>query len=199
MSAPWIAAFAVLWLTVLVLTFTVIGLVRRIGGVLEGVEQRLSPVVTELGAAVDSTISPFQVADAHGRAVTFEELVTQPTLLLVMSNHCSACLNLATQLEGVGESVGGVPFTVVTNAEPEVPFPATLPVLYDPVGAATTALDNRATPQAYVLDAGGLVLDRRVPGSLADLEEMAREQRRRAENGFGAAGVSGGRKSPVWR
>jgi hypothetical protein len=83
--------------------------------------------------------------------------------------------------------VAGVPFVVVSNAQPEVPYPVTLPVLYDPNGAATKALDNRATPQAYVLDPTGLVLHRRVPGSLADLEEMAREQRRRAGNGSGAA------------
>jgi thiol-disulfide isomerase/thioredoxin len=195
-SAPWIAAIAALWLTVLVLTFTVIGIVRRVGTVLEGVEQRLSSAA-ELGAAVDSTISPFQVVDARGRAVVFEELVTQPTLLLVMSNHCSACEALATQLEGVGESVGGMPFVVVTNADPEVPYPATLPVLYDPDGAATKALDNRATPQAYVLDSTGLVLDRRVPGSPADLEEMARGRRHRAANGSGAP--LGRRNAPAWR
>jgi hypothetical protein len=185
-SAPWIAAYAVLWLTVLVLTFTVLGIVRRIGGVLEGLEQRLS-AAAEFGAAVNSRISPFQVADADGHAVSFEELVREPTLLLVLSNHCSACTALVEQLEGVGATVGGVPFTAVTNAEPEVPYPPTLPVLYDPNGAATKALDNRATPQAYVLDPSGLVLDRKVPGSLRDLEGMAREQRGRAANGAGAA------------
>ena len=186
MSTPWIAAYAVLWLTVLVLAFTMIGIVRRVGGVLEGMEQRLS-VKAEFGAAVNSTISPFQVVDAAGRAVAFEELVTRPTLLLVMSNHCSACTALAAQLEGVGRSVNGLPFVVVTNADAEVPYPETLPVLYDPNGAATTALDNRATPQAYVLDPSGLVLDRKVPGSLSDLEGMAREQRGRAANGAGTA------------
>jgi hypothetical protein len=185
-STPWIAAYAVLWLTVLVLAFTMIGIVRRVGGVLEGMEQRLS-VKAEFGAPVNSTISPFQVVDAAGRAVAFEELVTRPTLLLVMSNHCSACTALAAQLEGVGRSVNGLPFVVVTNADAEVPYPETLPVLYDPNGAATTALDNRATPQAYVLDPSGLVLDRKVPGSLGDLEGMALEQRGRAANGAGTA------------
>jgi hypothetical protein len=185
-SAPWIAAYAVLWLTVLVLTFTVLGIVRRVGGVLEGLEQRLS-AAAEFGAAVNSRISPFQLADAEGHAVGFEELVREPTLLLVLSNHCSACTALVEQLEGLGSSVGGIPLAVVTNADPEVPYPATLPVLYDPNGAATTALDNRATPQAYVLDRTGLVLDRKVPGSLRDLEGMAREQRGRAANGAGAA------------
>src|SRR5438105_2157667 len=93
----------------------------------------------------------------------------------------------AEELDAVGGAVGGVPLVLVTNAEPETPYPATLRVLYEREGEATTALDNRATPQAYVLDPTGRVLDRRVPGSLRHVEEMAREQRRRAENGTGAA------------
>jgi hypothetical protein len=185
-SAPWIAAFAVLWLTVLVLVFVVSGIVRRFGGVLEAVEQRLSAPM-EFGAAVNSRISPFQVADAAGHAVVFEQLVREPTLLLVLSNHCSACTALVEQLDGAGQSVGGMPFVVVTNAEPEAPYPPALPVLFDPNGAATKALDNRATPQAYVLDPTGLVLARNVPKSLRDLEEMAREQRVHAANGADAA------------
>ena len=74
----------------------------------------------------------------------------------------------------------------MTNAE-EASYPAGLRVLYERGGEATNALDNRATPQAYVLDPTGRVLDRRVPGSLRHLEEMAREQRQRAENGAGTA------------
>jgi len=186
-SAPWIAAYAVLWLAVLVVTFTVLGIVRRIGGVLEGMERRLSAAPADFGAAVDSTVAPFDLDDAEGRRVPFAELVSEPTLLLVMSNHCAACTKLAGELDAVGGAVGGVPLVLVTNAEPETPYPATLRVLYEREGEATTALDNRATPQAYVLDPTGRVLDRRVPGSLRHVEEMAREQRRRAENGAGAA------------
>jgi hypothetical protein len=186
-SAPWIAAFAVLWATVLVLTFTMIGVIRRIGGVLEGLEGRISAHQPDFGAAVNSTVSAFDLVDAEGRRVPFGELVTEPTLLLVMSEHCAACTTLVEQLDGVGASVGGVPLVLVTNAGPETSHPAGLRVLYERNGEATNALDNRATPQAYVLDATGLVLDRRVPGSLAHLEEMAREQRRRAENGAVAA------------
>jgi hypothetical protein len=186
-SAPWIAAYAVLWLTVLVVTFTLLGLVRRIGGVLEGLERRLAAPPADFGAAVGSTVSGFDLADAEGRRIPFGELVTGPTLLLVMSEHCAACAMLAEQLDGVGASIGGVPIVVVTNAEPEKPYPATLRVLYERAGEATNALDNRATPQAYVLDPTGRVLARRVPNSPGDLEEMAREHRRRAENGSGAA------------
>jgi hypothetical protein len=186
-SAPWIAAYAVLWLAVLVVTFVMLGLVRRIGGVLEGVERRLSVSTAEFGAAIGSTVSPFDLDDAGGRRVPFGELVGEPTLLLVLSDHCAACTKLVGELDGVGDAVGGVPFVVVTNTEPETPYPATLRVLYERGGEATTALANRATPQAYVLDPAGRVLDRRVPGSLTHLQEMAREQRKRAANGAGAA------------
>ena len=187
MSAPWIAAYAVLWLAVLVVTFTMLGIVRRIGGVLEGVERRLAVSTAEFGAAVGSTVSPFDLDDAEGRRVPFGELVGEPTLLLVLSDHCAACTRLVGELDGVGDTVAGVPFVVVTNTGPETPYPATLRVLYERGGEATAALDNRATPQAYVLDQAGRVLDRRVPGSLTHLQEMAHTERRRAENDVGAA------------
>jgi hypothetical protein len=93
----------------------------------------------------------------------------------------------ARESSRAGGTVGGIPLVLVTNAEPETPYPPTLRVLYERDGEATKALDNRATPQAYVLDPTGRVLDRRVPGSLKHLQEMAREQRRRAENGAGAS------------
>jgi hypothetical protein len=189
-STPWIAAYAVLWVTVLALAFTVLGLVRRIGGVLEGLERRLSAPAADFGAAVGSTVPPFELADAEGRRIPFGELVTEPTLLLVMSEHCAACTTLAEQLDDVGASIGGAPIVVVTNAEPGKPYPAALPVLYERAGEATNALDNRATPQAYMLDPTGRVLARRVPSSRDHLEEMAREHRRRAENGAGAAATA---------
>ena len=85
MSAPWIAAYAVLWLTVLVVAFTTIGIVRRFSGVLERVERQLA-TPPDLGAAVDSTVSPFEVVDAEGRTVGFQELVQEPTIVLVAAD-----------------------------------------------------------------------------------------------------------------
>jgi len=193
-STPWIAAYAVLWLTVLVVAFTMIGIVRRLSGVLEGLEQRLA-APPDLGAAVNSTVSPFEVVDADGRTVGFEELVQEPTIVLVAANHCPACRQLLGKLDDVGESIGGVPFVVVTNADdPETHYPPGVRVLYEPDLTATNALDNRANPQAYVLDPAGRVLDRKVPGSLDDFEAMAREQRRRPELLKGAE-----TEAPSWR
>jgi hypothetical protein len=189
-STPWIAAYAVLWLTVLVLTFTMVGIVRRISSVLEGLERRLG-TPPDMGAEVNSIVSPFELFDADGQTVGFHEVVQEPTIMLMSANHCPACRKLLGELDGVGDSIYGVPLVVVTNADdPETHYPPGVPVLYEPEAAATMALDNRVNPQAYVLDPSGLVLDRRVPSSLSDFRAMAREQRRRAENGAGAAADS---------
>ena len=190
MSNAWIAAYAVLWLTVLVVTFTMVGIVRRISSVLEGLEQRLA-TPPDMGAEINSIISPFELVDADGQTVGFDELVQEPTIVLLSANHCPACRRLLGQLDGVGDSIDGVPFVVVTNADDaETHYPPGIRVLYEPELAATTALDNRVNPQAYVLDPTGLVLDRRIPGSRSDFVAMAHEQRRRAENGAGAAADS---------
>ena len=190
MSNAWIAAYAVLWLTVLVVAFTMVGIVRRITSVLEVLERRLS-TPPDMGAEIGSTVSPFELVDADGQTVSFEELVQEPTIMLVSANGCPACRKLLGKLDGVGDSIGGVPFVVVTNADDaETQYPPGVRVFYEPDLAATTALDNHANPQAYVLDPTGLVLDRRIPSSLNDFVAMAHEQRRRATNGAGAAADS---------
>jgi thiol-disulfide isomerase/thioredoxin len=189
-SNAWIAAYAVLWLTVLVVTFTMVGIVRRITSVLEVLERRLA-TPPDMGAEIGSTVSPFELVDADGQTVGFEELVQEPTIMLVSANGCPACRKLLDQLDGVGDSIDGVPFVVVTNADDaETHYPPGVRVLYEPELAASTALDNHVNPQAYILDPTGLVLDRRVAGSLSDFQAMAREQRRRATNGAGAAADS---------
>ena len=190
MSNAWIAAYAVLWLTVLVVTFTMVGIVRRITSVLEVLERRLA-TPPDMGAEVNSIVSPFELVDADGQTVSFEELVQEPTIMLVSANGCPACRKLLGKLDGIGDSIGGIPFVVVTNADDaETQYPPGVRVLYEPDLAATTALDNHANPQAYVLDPTGLVLDRRIPSSLNDFVAMAHEQRRRASNGAGAAADS---------
>ena len=190
MSNAWIAAYAVLWLTVLVVTFTMVGIVRRITSVLEVLERRLA-TPPDMGAEINSIVSPFELVDADGQTVSFEELVQEPTIMLVSANGCPACRKLLGELDGVGGSIGGVPLLVVTNADDvETHYPPGIRVLYEPELAATTALDNRVNPQAYVLDPTGLVLDRRIPSSLNDFVAMAHEQRRRASNGAGAAADS---------
>jgi thiol-disulfide isomerase/thioredoxin len=179
-SAPWVAAFATLSLVTLLNTAVVLGGLRRIASVLERAEASAPREEPVFGAAVGSAVDPFDLVDESGRTVPWRELVREPTILLLMSSGCAACAALAEHLEDVREEVDGVPLVVVLDESGEASrerLPSGPRVLYQRDGAATRALDNRATPQAYVLDPSGVVLGRRVPATLDDLRDLARLQR----------------------
>lgn len=188
MSGAWIAAFVVLWVLTLVLGFAVLGLLRRFGAVLEAAEERLG-VANELGAPVRSRVADFQLYDASGRVALSRDAITEPALLLLVEPGCEACHVIAEQLEGIETAIDGVPFAIVIEDSRRgraFEFPPDLRVLYQRHRDVFRVLRNRATPQAYVIDEGGLVLARRIPASALDLHEMARFQ----QEGGDAAGRS---------
>lgn len=171
MSGAWVAAFVALWLVTLLNTAVVLGGLRRIVNVLEHVEARLPAEASASGAAVGSAIEPFDLVDDEGRELAWTELVQERTIFLFMSKRCAACEDLARRL-GSRQDVDGVPLVVVMEGDAETGregLPPGLRVLYERDGAATRALGNRATPQAYVVDRSGVVLGRTV---LATLEEL---------------------------
>lgn len=178
MTPAWIAAVSALWVLVLLLTFLVLGTLRRVAAVLEQVVPAEAPV---LGAAPTTVVSPFEVYDELGALVTWEEVLVEPaTILLFIEPGCLPCLRLLEQLDGVGERLEGVPFHMVTSDSPEareLPVPQELTVLYQRDGDVTRAFSNRATPQAYAVGNDRVVLDRRLPAEVSDLREMASYQR----------------------
>ena len=178
MTAPWIATVAALWVVVVILAFAVLGALRRATTIFESFEA--SGVEPQFGAPVMSAVEPFELFDRDGKLRTWLDFVEGATILLFTSPRCPACTELMWRLEGVGRYVDDVPLTVVMNDTPEgraVEFPPELHVLYQRDAVATKSFNNRATPQAYVVDGTGIVLDRRVPSSLDDLREMAQFQR----------------------
>jgi hypothetical protein len=143
--------------------------------VLERAEARLPAEASASGAAVGSTIAPFDLVDGEGRKLAWTELVQERTIFLFMSKRCTACEDLAGRL-GPRQDVDGVPLVVVMDDAAEAGvegLPSGLRVLYERDGAATRALGNRATPQAYVVDRSGVVLGRTVPATLEELRNLA--------------------------
>jgi thiol-disulfide isomerase/thioredoxin len=180
-TTPWIVAFGVLWGTVLLTVVIVLGLLRRLSGVLERLEAAKNVNDLELGAPVMSTVPQFDLFESSGQRISYSEIIRGPTIVLFMSADCPACDVLAKQLVDVGQEVDDLPFVLVMEDAPAAWSPAMhsrLRVLYQRGEAATNAFANRATPQAYVVDEAGIVLDRRVPGSFADLRAMALRQRK---------------------
>jgi thiol-disulfide isomerase/thioredoxin len=181
MSGPWIAGFVALWIGFLTLAVILLGLLRRMSPILERAEAQLGMHGGKGsfgGAPVASAVAPFQLVDAGGRTALSRESVEEPTLLLFVAPGCGPCEQILGGLDGVGHRYEGVPFhVVVEEGEGEVEAPPGVSLLYERGRSASTAFQTIATPHAFVVDHGGLVLDQRIPGSVDDLRRMALRQR----------------------
>jgi hypothetical protein len=180
-SAPWIAAFALLALAVAVVVLVVVGLARRVIPLLEELERQGGADLPELGAAVGETVAPFSLSRRDGSRVEWESFVESRAILLVVEAGCMPCRELPVRLEEVDGELHGVPIVVVAD-DPADDLVAELeqrwPVLYD-AGDARAALRNRATPQAYLVDDDGTILGRTIPNSPDVLLRMIHSAERR--------------------
>jgi hypothetical protein len=178
-TPAWITAICALWAIVVLLAFLVLGTLRRVTAVLEQVRV---PVAPELGAAATTVVDPFELYDDQGLAITSDELLVEPaTILLFVKPECTPCSTLIEELEAVGERMEAIPFYIVApeSAQGRILEPPLGPrTLYERDESVTSVFSNAASPQAYAVGSGRLVLDRRIPASLDDLVEMATFQRK---------------------
>jgi hypothetical protein len=182
MSWPWIVTIVLLWLTLLFVIALVLGLLRRVVAVLEQAERTVSRAgggTLELGLPVGSRVESFPVARADGAAARFPDLLKAPSIAVLMEAHCGPCRELLTDVRESPGALVGLPVTMLLDDTPDARALADgLPVevLYVSDRAAAEAFQSNATPQAFTVAPGGVVLDRRVPGTLEDLQEMAKRQ-----------------------
>lgn len=196
MSSAWIAAFVVTWVVFLAMATIVLGMLKRTASVLERAEALLVSQGGLGGVTVGSVIRPFEACESDGTPVDSSDLIKIPTIVLFLEPGCGTCRQLVEQLDGVGDAIDGVPLVVVmddTTAGHAYPFPAGLRVIYQPDGVVSRVFENIATPQAFVVDVGGFVMDRRAANSLAELRMMAWWQREGGDAGhlFTAAASAG--------
>jgi hypothetical protein len=185
MSVPWVVAFVSLWVLVILTAVVVVGVLRRISGVLEQAEARLRSSDSGFalgGIPVASRVPEFRVFQGNGsnggsHEVMWADLIDAPTILLFMDQDCEPCRQVANEVDAAIDELKGVRFLVVLNEEAGRPqwLPTRVPVVYERRQEVSQAFENTATPQAYLLDPSRLVLAKRVIGSLSDLRELARE------------------------
>jgi hypothetical protein len=179
-SSPWwIAAFVVLSLAVVLTLVVVLGFLRRAIGALELAEAGLRGGAPDLGGVPPGAVVPsFDLVTEDGVVEWTVASAVGPTLLILVAPGCGPCARLLRDLpEG---EIDGLPYFAVlpdTEAGRAYEVPVAVPVLYQRDNEASIALQSRFTPQAFVLDAGGFVLERLIPNSLSDLRTVSLRQK----------------------
>lgn len=178
MSAPWIAAFAALWLVVVAGAVVFLGFLRRAVSVLEASESRLRGSSLPIGGASPGTTIPtFEVRNDRGDLVRSEDLTATSAVFLFASADCQPCHSLLEQLNRAGWEAAEVPLVAVLNDSAEdraITFGHGVIALYQSERKAAAAFESIATPQAFAVDSNGVVIDSRVPQSIDDLRRLAR-------------------------
>jgi hypothetical protein len=174
-TTAWIAAFAALWTISLVTAFLVLGLMRRISNVLEGVEQRLRGQPTHGGLPIGSTVPKFEASSEGGRIMSSQELMIRANVYLFLSAGCSPCERLAKELQDASDSTARWPLIVVYDT-PESAEVARLSdgtrTLHDGSRSVFRAFEIDATPFAVAVDRAGTVIGNAVPNSIDALNDL---------------------------
>jgi hypothetical protein len=177
MTAPWIAAFGALWFLVVLLALAVIGMIRRTVAVLERAEQRLGAEYS--GVPLLSVIPSFEVLDDNtGEVVSSADLLQGPTILMFMEAGCDPCRQLAAELAEA--ELLELPLIIVAGEQglgQRFALPPSALIVRQKGHEVARLFQSAMTPNAFVVDEAGVVLDRVVPGSVTDLQLLARRQR----------------------
>lgn len=179
MSGAWIAAFVVLWVVVVLLVFVVLGLLRRVSGVLEGAEMRLRSSPMSLltgGLAIGEVVEAFSLTDAAGKPVRSDALLAGGAVLVFMEHNCEPCQVLATSLREQEEARFVRPVLVVLDEAERGDWDLgkAVTLVYQDDRQASTAFQNNATPQAFAVDPEGVVVGKSVTNSAAAVEDLVK-------------------------
>jgi thiol-disulfide isomerase/thioredoxin len=176
-------AILALWIFVFLLAIVVVGLLRRLGDVLEQAEASLrtgQSTGAAGGAPVGADVPRFRVLETTPenvapREMASEELLRELSILLFMGEECGPCRHLAPELESVDALLQGVPLFVIVPEHDRTRewLPGNVPVLYEVRGEVTRAFENTATPQAYLVDEDHVIRAKRIVGSVAHLKALA--------------------------
>ncbi|HZD80021.1 MAG TPA: redoxin domain-containing protein [Actinomycetota bacterium] len=181
MTAPWIAAFALLWIAVLLVLFLQLGQFRRAIQVLETAERQLQgspPHLSQQGLPPGSRIPDIEARDPDGVIVRRADLAGLGGIFLFLSSDCGPCRDL---LEDLGRNAGwdgSLPLIAVIDDTPEarlIRFPPGITVLYQTGEAVSRAFDTAVTPHAFLIDARGTVMHKVIPNTAEQLQELARK------------------------
>lgn len=179
MSGPWIAAVCAITALVIAQATAVLAVLVRIRHRLEQLASRLEDArVRPLPPAPGTPIPDLELLQADGRPAEPSPLTGAPAVLLLVSAACAPCHRLLEQLTGTTTgALPAVPLIVVADSDAAPALLATLPPgvhgVYQRDRSVTRALAADRTPLAIGITADRRVSASKVPGTVADLADLA--------------------------
>ena len=192
MTAPWIAAFILLWAVVLLLLFLQLGQLRRTAEVLEQSELRLrgtglSPA--SMGLPPGSGVPSFEVPDAGGVAFAPRSQLGRRSIYLFLEGGCEPCRALVSDVNRYGG--WDVPdidlIAVIEGEEADVADPSGTSRVLPNALVVAEAFRTSATPHAFAVDERGIVVEKSIPNTLDELRALAEVLTAHAPSAAGGA------------
>jgi thiol-disulfide isomerase/thioredoxin len=151
MTTPWVVAFAVLTVLVVVLAVAVLGLMRQVGVL----HARIAPMGTHFaGEGLEVGATAPDIGVNYGRSPV--------TLVVFTSSTCTICKELKPSIDALRRQEVGLTVHTVGLEDQRSVF---------------DAFNVRSTPYVVTVGADSLVLGRGVANSLEQIEELLRESR----------------------
>ncbi len=182
MTTPWIVAFAVLWLIVLLTLVVVTGVVRRSISVIEELGSAPADLAfgAEYGGIEPGTLEPdFAASDRAGRLLSRDDLGGEAHVVAFLSSACPPCARLANELHRASDvrDLGLVVVLEDTDAARAIPFPEGVTVLHQHGRAVSEAFESRVTPHAFAVSPDGVVRSVAIPDGVSTLRQLLERAR----------------------
>jgi thiol-disulfide isomerase/thioredoxin len=187
MSTPWLVAFFLLSALVAMLSVLVVGLMRRIAATLEHLEPVFSVLAPRHGLAPGSKAPDFVAYDAEGELVRSHSMVRR-RIILFLSSECQPCRQLKEQLAETAWAYPEVQLVAVLEddlSSRSFSLPRWITPIFEREREVSNAFRTEAVPNAFAIDAQGIVIGSRPPRGPSDLIGLANEL---MEGGDGTAG-----------
>jgi thiol-disulfide isomerase/thioredoxin len=165
------------WLVIILLAILVLGLLRRTTSVLEAAERQLSrPDLNVRGLQRGATVPAFVASSATGEPLPSSVLLEHAGVVLFLSSACAPCRRLAEELSRLEKPPAELPITVIVDqgwVRAGIPQIRGVTLAIQANHTVSDAFDSNATPHAFLVDAGGVVVDAIIPAEVKDLMDLA--------------------------
>lgn len=185
MTTGWIVAYAALWVAVVLVGLTALGLLRRMNAVLAASADRSTHQHgLDFGPPTGSDLPDFTARRPDGSVVQSSSLREQgAAVYLFVSPGCGPCMAICDQLRSTGwqepTPLVAVTYDSLDGRHMVGGLPGATALLQHD-GEVFDAFGVRPTPFAIAVDDECKVVGSRVPGSASDLRALAHRPSREA-------------------